>query len=315
MPVEQVEVDEHVPDCDTPSESVPEQVVVALKVANTDVSAASTSEHDALVPHELAPLLQAEKAAPESGVAVKVTDGFVPENTPEQVSPQLIPAGKLVIVPLPFLFTVSFRPTVNMAVAVFALSIVTAHDAKELPPEQVTPDHDTKEDVEFGTATSVTLVLAGKLDAQLEPQLIPLGVLVTVPDPSPLVETDKEKVLATKLAEAVSPEAVIVREHAVPEDDGQAPLQPPNVLPSAGLAMRFTVAFGVTSHWHVVPPAPQARFVPLQPVLTIVPDPVLVLDTDTDRVAAETLETKKNAAKNEPSKMLKNALENAIQEK
>ena len=180
---------------------------------------------------------------------------------------------------------------------------------------QETPDHITKADEAFGTAFSVTSVLAEKFPEHDEPQFIALGVLVTVPEPAPPIDTESGKVLATKVAEAVNPEAVMVREHAVPEDAGQAPLQPPNILPSAGLAMRFTVAFGVTSHWHVVPPAPQARFAPLQPVLTIVPDPVLALDTDTDRVAAETLETKKNAAKNEPSKILKNALENAIQEK
>lgn len=177
---------------------------------------------------------------------------------------------------------------------------------------QETPDHITKADEAFGTAFSVTSVLAEKFPEHDEPQFIALGVLVTVPEPAPPIDTESGKVLATKVAEAVNPEAVMVREHAVPEDAGQAPLQPPNVLPSAGLAMRFTVAFGVTSHWHVVPPAPQARFAPLQPVLTIVPEPVLELDTDTDSVAAETFGTKKNGKRNKPNRRTESFFENTI---
>ena len=49
-------------------------------------------------------------------------------------------------------------------------------------PEQL-PPHPAKTEVEDETAVSVMDVFSEKLAEQVEPQLIPDGLLVTVPDP------------------------------------------------------------------------------------------------------------------------------------
>src|SRR6476619_201094 len=86
-------------------------------------------------------------------------------------------------------------------------------------------------------AVRVTLVLTGKLTAQAVPQLMPAGLLVTVPRPSPMSATEISRGIAAKLA-LTSRSAVRVTVHdPVPL---QAPPQPANVEPAAGEAVNVT---------------------------------------------------------------------------
>jgi len=52
------------------------------------------------------------------------------------------------------------------------------------------PDHPAKDVPELGVAVSVTDVPLGKLAAQVVPQLIPVGLLTTVPMPVPALTTE-----------------------------------------------------------------------------------------------------------------------------
>ena len=51
------------------------------------------------------------------------------------------------------------------------------------------PDHPEKDALEAATAVSVTTVPAEKVAWQVEPQLMPEGLLVMLPDPEPEVVT------------------------------------------------------------------------------------------------------------------------------
>jgi hypothetical protein len=126
-----------------------------------------------------------------AAVAVSVT---VPLNDAEQVAPQLIPAGLLVTVPVPEppRVTVSGKVAVPVNVAVTDCAWVrfTAHGAVPLQPP---PLHPANVDPEAGAAVSVTVPLANVVE-QTAPQLIPAGLLVTLPVPAPLRVTESGKV-------------------------------------------------------------------------------------------------------------------------
>src|SRR5207245_6731833 len=101
-----------------------------------------------------------------------------------QVPPQLMPAGLLVTVPAPApaLETVSTRAGVKVAATVVAAEIVTV----QVPaPEQPAPLQPPKVEPAAGAAVSVTAVPFVKLAAQVAPQVMPAGLLVTVPVPVP----------------------------------------------------------------------------------------------------------------------------------
>ena len=97
-----------------------------------------------------------------------------------------------------------------------------------------------------GEANTVMLVPAGKLAEHVDPQLIPAGVLVTVPFPEPLNDlvTETTKLLppppeALKVAVTV---VLLVRWIvAVPVPEVPPPLQPANTEPAAGVAVRVTL--------------------------------------------------------------------------
>jgi hypothetical protein len=73
-------------------------------------------------------------------------------------------------------------------------------------------------------AVSVTAVLGAKLALQVVGQLIPLGALVTVPEPAGVMVTPtvglRAKVAVTEVADVIATEHVLV--------PVQAPLQPVN---------------------------------------------------------------------------------------
>ena len=127
---------------------------------------------------------QPVKVEPELAVAVSVTD--VPlEKEALQVEPQLMPEGVLVTtvpVPVPDLLTVKDEPPVKVAVTLWAEFIATVQAPV---PEQPPPDQPVKVEPELGVADSVTVVPDSNEAVQVEPQLMPEGELLTVPEPVP----------------------------------------------------------------------------------------------------------------------------------
>ena len=104
-------------------------------------------------------------------------------------SPQLIPAGELVTVPLPLpvLLTAKSNEGSKLAVTVLLASNVTVQ--LEVP-EQPPPDQPVKIEPGLATAVNIVTVPSKAADVQLEPQLILADeVLVTIPEPAPLLFT------------------------------------------------------------------------------------------------------------------------------
>jgi len=120
----------------------------------------------------------------------------------------------------------------KVAVTDWAAFIVTEH---VLVPLQA-PLQPVNVEPAAGVAASVTVPLN---DAeQLVPQLIPAGLLVTVPVPEPLKVTVRGYVVKAKVA-VTDCGPLIVTEHVlVPV---QPPLHPVNVDPTAGVAVSVTV--------------------------------------------------------------------------
>jgi hypothetical protein len=127
---------------------------------------------------------QLEKVEPDEAVAVSVTTD-PPLKDALQVAPQLIPDGLLVTAPLPATVTLSVCVTTAVKVAVTerAALMLTVH---VLPLVLLHPDQLVKVEPDAAVAVSVTDVLLPKVALQVEPQLIPDGLLVTVPVPVPL---------------------------------------------------------------------------------------------------------------------------------
>jgi uncharacterized RmlC-like cupin family protein len=125
---------------------------------------------------------------PRETVAVRVT--VVPEpNDAEQVDPQLIPVGDDVTVPDP----VPVFDTLNkkdegpkFAVTVRAWDMVTLQVV--FVPVQA-PDQPANREPELAVAVRVTTVPEPNAAEQVDPQLIPVGDDVTVPDPVPVFDT------------------------------------------------------------------------------------------------------------------------------
>jgi len=126
--------------------------------------------------------LQLAKDDPDAAAAVRVT--CVPDGKLElQVVGQLIPAGALVTVPVPVpaLVTVSVGGAwtpVNVALTLWLELSVSAQVGLlplHAPPQLV------KLSFAAGVAVSVTCVPLEKLAVQVWPQLIPVGLLATLP--------------------------------------------------------------------------------------------------------------------------------------
>src|ERR1700752_4053383 len=100
-----------------------------------------------------------------------------------QVGPQSIAIGEEdwvpLTVPLPILTMVSVLGT-KATLTVRVWSIVTV---QEMDPEQPPPEKMPMDPANGGVAVSVTGVPCTKLAAQVAPQLMPAGLLVTVPPP------------------------------------------------------------------------------------------------------------------------------------
>jgi len=174
--------------------------------------------------------LQPAKVLPLVAAAVNVT--LVADvRLAEQVLPQEIPPVLLVTVPdpVPPLVIESVYETgiaLNVAVTVLACDMVTEHVLAvpvhaPLQPEKVLPL--------VATAVSVTLEPDVRLAEQVLPQEMPAGLLVSVPDPVPLLVTDSayEAGIAVNVA-ATDCACDMVTEHVLAVDV-HAPIQPENV--------------------------------------------------------------------------------------
>ncbi len=160
--------------------------VSRLNVAVTFVFSVSTIVHTLVPLH--APLHPA-KEDPDAGAAVSVTLVSALK-VALHVEPQLMPAGALVTVPRPEPARVTERVSalvsrLKVAVTAVLLVRVTVH----LPVPEHAPDHPAKADPEAGEAVSVTLVFWSNVALHVEPQLIPVGELITVPTPVPASDT------------------------------------------------------------------------------------------------------------------------------
>lgn len=127
--------------------------------------------------------------------------------------------------------------------AAFTVTFELKFTEQEPVPEQPPPDHPTKVEPEFAEAERVTTVEAGKLQEQVDPQLIPEGTLVTVPVPLPDFVTFSTKFVGPD--EALNTACTAFRPSTSTVQDGEAPLHAPsqyeNVEPDAGMACKVTV--------------------------------------------------------------------------
>jgi hypothetical protein len=117
------------------------------------------------------------------GVAVKVI--CVPlAKLAEQVAGQLMPLGVLVTVPVPAPDVVTVRVEDGTALKVAVIDVAAVRVTAQVPvPLQPPPLHPVNANPFPAVAVSVTCVLFAKVPVHVGPQLIPDGLLVTVPVP------------------------------------------------------------------------------------------------------------------------------------
>jgi hypothetical protein len=209
--------------------------VTVLKVAVTAWAALIVTVQ---LPVPVHALLQPAKLEPVAGVSVRVT--LVPlAKFALHVPGQVMPAGMLVTVPDPLPATVTDKAKVTVlkvAVTAWAALIVTV----QVPVPVQALLQPAKVEPVAGISVKVTLVPLGKFALQVPGQLIPVGALVTVPDPLPITVTDSGKV-AVLLKVAVTDWAALIVTVQLPVPV-QAPLHPAKVEPVAGVSVRVTLA-------------------------------------------------------------------------
>ena len=156
----------------------------------TDVAALIVTLH-VPVPVQPPPL-QPVNVEPAAGAAVKVTT--VPLVKPvEHVAPQEMPAGALVMLPLPApdVATVSVNEDcTNVAVTEVAAFIVTVQEPEPVQPPPLQP---VNVEPAAGVAVKVTAVPLANAAEQVAPQEMPAGALETVPVPAPALLTVSER--------------------------------------------------------------------------------------------------------------------------
>jgi phage tail protein X len=123
----------------------------------------------------------------------------------------------------------------NVAVTALAALMVTL----QVPVPVQAPLQSAKVDPAAAAAVKVTTVPLLKFALQVLGQVIPLGLLVTLPDPVPANVTESAKVVAEVLNVAVTDLAALIVTLQVPVPL-QAPLQPAKVDPAAAAAVKVT---------------------------------------------------------------------------
>ena len=167
--------------------------VSCTKSALTLETALIVTEQVSAMPVQAPP--QPAKPEPLVGVAVSVMTVFWAKEA-VHVVPQSIPPGLLETapVPVPFFVTLSAKVGIGFVLKVAVTDctalMVTTHD-----PVPVQAPFHAKLEPASGVAFSVTLEPLVKGAVHVAPQLIPAGVLETVPVPVPLFVTLKAKVV------------------------------------------------------------------------------------------------------------------------
>jgi hypothetical protein len=199
-----------------------------LNVAVTDWGPLRSSVH-VPVPEQLPPL-QPANPNPLAATADRVT--LVPLlKLAVHAGGQPIPAGLLLTVPLPATVTVNGKLTTpNVAVTELLPFIVIAH-----PPVPVqAPLHPVKLLPVVGVAVSVTMLPPLKLAVQVPGQLIPAGLLVTVPPPKTVTESGN---ICVNVAVTDAAALIVTMQLPVPL---QPPLQSEKLQPAAGVSVSVT---------------------------------------------------------------------------
>lgn len=136
-------------------------------------------------------------------------------------------------------------------VAVTEVAAVTVTPQAAVPVHA--PDQLAKVLLAAGVSVSVTAVFGAKLAVQVPVeglvQLIPAGVLVTVPEPAPAVATVKAMPLAANVALTLVAALKVTTQVLLPV---HPPLQLPKESPEAGVAVRVTCVPCAKLALHVV---------------------------------------------------------------
>ena len=171
-----------------------------------------------------------------SGVAVSMTvtggtGGYTALHVPGQLIPPMIPGTSEVTVPdpVPVSVTASVLGGITSNVAIqlrvpFMVTLPSTQSAPPLHPANVEPP------AELGMR--VTIVPSPYDSVQSAPQLIPAGLVVTVPEPLPVFDTVRTKV-TIGLRSNVAVQRRFPFIVTLPSLQSAAPLQPTNVDPES----------------------------------------------------------------------------------
>lgn len=192
---------------------------------------------------ELAPGVTEDGESPQVGTGAGPLTAHV--SAMALANPPFIPASIITSVPWPPRDTLTLVEAglseksccaLKFAVTEVAILIVTVHAAV---PEQA-PPQPAKLDVEFGVAVNVTAVPEGKFAEHASAQLIPAGLLLTLPPPFPSSVTLSAKP-EVNVAVTVRLEFMVIAQSIMLAVQ-PPPLQPANTEPGSAAAPRTSVA-------------------------------------------------------------------------
>lgn len=148
-----------------------------------------------------------------------------------------------------------------------AASIVTT----QLPVPLHAPAHPAKTESAAGAAVRVTVAPVVKFAEQVAPQLIPVGLLETVPVPVPVLATERLNVCKLNIAVTDLAASIVTEQVPVPE---QAPLHPAKRELADGVAVNVTEAPALKEAEQAAP-----QLIPAGEEVTVpVPVPVLAIE-------------------------------------
>src|SRR5436305_412077 len=150
-------------------------------------------------------------------------------------------------------FPLSFGTTQNTSRLNVARAVLSAPSVSwQTPVPEQPPLHSPKVEPTAAVAVSVTTVPSASDAEQVVPHSMPAGELVTVPDPEPPRVTESVCTVCANVAVTVWSAPSVTTQGFVPE---QAPLQPVNVEPAAGVAVSVTTVPSASAAEQVAPQA------------------------------------------------------------